>query len=59
MFGTQIFGRGTFYMKKKTKQTVKGTNSKKITVSAVMFYLLTLLIFFSAMGMIAVHLGVI
>ena len=46
-------------MKKKTKQTVKGTNSKKITVSAVMFYLLTLLIFFSAMGMIAVHLGVI
>ncbi len=42
--------------KTKTKQAFNATDGKKISVSAVIFYLLTLLIFFSAMGMLAVYL---
>lgn len=42
--------------KTKTEQASNVADDKKISVSAIIFYLLTLLVFFSAMGMLAVYL---
>lgn len=45
-------------MKEKIKQAFHMADGKKINVSAVISFLLTLLIFLTAMGMLAAYLGV-